>query len=144
MVSVLLHAPEPLRLRLRVWTHRAQLDAALADGVNPRESLAIELRARQLTRPSILRGIARSLTNVVDSAAEPRHDGSRPPLQREAVLVARDDLLEIATSLRTASEVPAQVAALASLLVWDSASPLYASNTGASVEQWAETVLAAL
>jgi hypothetical protein len=127
---------------LRVWRQRELLDTALADGAEPDEDAAIALRAHQLIDPRTRRSIAAAIRSLVDDAADPpRALGAEPPLRRGALLAARGDLLEIAE--RMDGGVSPQAAALASLLVWDSASPLYDAHAEASVEQWARAVLAA-
>ena len=136
-----------LRLRLRVWRQRPRLDAALADGADPADDPALSLRAEQLTQPSTRAAIACTIANILDAAEEPPEawgrDGPRPPLQRGAVLAARDDLLALATLMRARDDVSPQAAALAARLVWDSASPLYATEAGATVSQWADAAVAA-
>lgn len=138
----------PLRLRLKVWRERVQLDAALAAGADPALDSALALRARQLTDPTSRRALANAITNVLEAAGEPaearRPEGSRPPLQREAIATARDRLMVVADQLRRRAAIPAQGAALASLLVWDSASPLYSPIAEVSVLVWAQTLAESL
>src|SRR5213080_3553623 len=144
----LVELPRPqdakLRLRLAVWRHRGQLDAALAAGADPAPGSALALRARQLTDPTTRTALASAIANVLDTADEPPDawpsGGARPPLQREAIAAARDLLLTLVDQLRVRPGVSPQAAALASLMVWDSASPLYSPIAGASVAAWAQTV----
>ena len=137
-----------IRLRLRVWRRRSRLDAELAEGLDPGGQPELALRARQLTRTSTRAGLARTLRNLLDAAEEPPHTwplgDSRPPLRRDAVLAARDDLVEIADRLAFPEDVPPRAAALTAMLIWDSASPVYAAHTDASVAEWAGAVLDAL
>src|SRR5439155_26842417 len=49
--------------------------------------------------------------------------GPRPPLQREAIVPVRDRLRSVVAELLRGPDLTAQGAALASLMVWDSASP---------------------
>ena len=131
-------------LRLRVWRQRPRLDAALANGAAPSDSPGLALRARQLRQESTRHAIARAIRNVLDAAEEPPEawgrNGSSPPLQREALLAARHDLLSVADRLCRARNGPPQAIALAASLVWDSASPAYSPNTDATLEQWVDTV----
>jgi hypothetical protein len=133
-----------LRLRFTTWRRQTRLDAALAEGDDPGNDPALALRARQLTELSRRHAIARTLRNVIDAAEEPPHawghGGPRPPLQRDAILTARNELLSIADRLTEPRDVSPQAAALASMMVWDSASPLYASDTDATVSGWARAV----
>jgi hypothetical protein len=137
-----------LGLRLRVARHRTQLDTALAEDADPAADPALALRARQLAQPSTLRAIASALDNILDAVEEPPEawssGGPRPPLQREAILAAQDELRTLAARLRETRSVSPQAAALAALLVWDSASPIYADRPGTTVEYWTAGILGAL
>jgi hypothetical protein len=138
----------PVRLRLAVWRRRARLDAALANGEDPVGDAALALRARQLTRLSTRRDIARTIRDIVDAADEPSAarggEGPRPRLRRDAVFAARRGLVELADRLATVGTVPPQAAALAAALVWDSASPAYSSDADTTVARWVDTAIAAL
>jgi hypothetical protein len=133
-----------LRLRFRVWRGGPRLDAALADGTDPTSDPALALRARQLTGASSRNAMANTIRNVLDAVDEPReawaHGGPRPPLQTDAIIAARDRLETLADELRQRPRVKAQTAALASLLLWDSASPLYSPCADATVEAWTQTL----
>src|SRR5437764_5170796 len=133
-----------MRLRLDVWRRRSRLDSALAEGAQPDADPPLTLRARQLTRPSTLRAIAGTLRDLVDTAEEPAEAwGPRPPLQREAVLAARDELLTIAELLCRREDLSPQAVALAVSMVWDSASPVYSANTDSSIFDCAYDILEA-
>ena len=147
-MSSLVFTPErrtldQLRLRLQVALHRTQLDAALAEGADPADDPALALRAHQLTAQSTRRAVARTLRNVLDAAEEPLEawdpPGPRPPLQRDAILTSQDDILALADRLRHPTS--AQAAALAALLVWDSASPLYTNRPDTTVTQSIHSIL---
>lgn len=151
---MLFQAPDPprgrhdLRLRLAVWRGRARLDAALAEGRDPADDPALALRAVQLTKPSTRLALASTIRNLIDAAEEPPEAWSggdcRPPLQRQALLAAHDDLQAIADRLGRAGDIPPQAAALGASLVWDSASPMYATNADTSVASVAHAVIRAL
>ena len=152
---VLLLAPNPrhstierLELRLRVWRRRTRLDAALADGAAPTDEPALALRAEQLTRMPTRRSIANALQNLLEAAEAPAEawgmDGPRPPLKGGAVIDAREELLTLSDRLRAPGAIRPQGAALAALMVFDSASPVYATRTGTSVAHWAETAIDAM
>src|SRR5205807_8014454 len=57
-------------------------------------------------------------------------------------LFRSEPLLIVADELRSPEAVTPQAVALAARLVWDSASPLYATS-GVTVEQWADAVIRA-
>jgi hypothetical protein len=88
------------------------------------------------------RAIARSIRKLLDEAGAQRawSIGSRPPLQRDDVLAARDELLAIARHFDDGDPIPPRAAALAAQLVWDCASPVYAEGDF-SVWEWARAVL---
>lgn len=127
-------------LRLRTLTRRARLDAALAEGVDPCADPLLALRAEQLTSQPTRDAIARMIQNLVDAAEEPWH-GSRPPLQRDDVLAAREELFAVARRLSGPEQLSPQVVALAAQLVWDCASPIYAAGDF-SVWEWARAIAA--
>jgi hypothetical protein len=131
-----------LRLRLQAALQRARLDAALAEGADPDDDRALALRAHQLTAQSTRHALARSLHNILDAAEEAPEawdpPGPRPPLQRDAILTSQDDILAVADRLR--HPISPQAAALAALLVWDSASPLYTSRPDTTITEWIHSI----
>src|SRR5207247_826399 len=126
-----------VRLRLRVARQQIKLDSALAGGADPDADAALAQRAHQVTGLSTRQAIANAIGHILDAAEEPREswgqDGSRPPLQRDDILAARELLLALAARLRQPDYMPPRPAALAALLVWDSASPMYAPGTSTTV-----------
>ena len=84
------------------------------------------------------RAIARSIRGLVATASEPQR-GSRPPVQTEDVLAAREELLAVAQRLEGSEPLPPEAVALASQLVWDCASPVYAAGDF-SVWEWARAI----
>jgi hypothetical protein len=137
-----------LLLGLKVKRERSRLDARLADGEDPASDPDLAVRAAQLADPSTRRAIATALANVLDAAEEQRDPWVpvefRPRLQLEAIEAARQDLLTLADALRGPGVVPVPAAARAALLVWDSASPMYAPRTETSVRQSARAALGLL
>lgn len=132
-----------LRLRLQVALQRAQLDTALAEGADPADDRALALRAHQLTAQSTRHAVARCLRNLLDAAEEAPEawdpPGPRPPLQRDAILTSQDDMLALADRLRY--PISPQAAALAALLVWDSASPIYTNHPDTTVTEAIHRIL---
>jgi hypothetical protein len=106
-----------LMLRVRALGRRSHLDAELAAGADPSRDPALELRARQLTGASTRAAIASTIHHLLEAAEEPPaawgSQGPRPPLQREAILAARADLLAIAERLTGSAPVTPRCAALA-------------------------------
>lgn len=133
-----------LLLRVRTLGRRGRLDAELAAGADPSRDPALALRARQLCGDATRRAIATTIHNLLDAAEEPPEAwpacGSRPPLQRDALLAARQDLLEIARRLGGPEPIAPRTAALAAQLVWDAGSPVYA-DTGLSLSDCTRAVL---
>jgi ribonuclease D len=137
-----------LRLRLQVARQQTRLDTELAEGANPADDPALALRAQQLTEDSTRRALGNTLQNLLDAAEEPPQAwgpaGPRPPLQRDAILAARDQLLALADQLRQRDDISPQATALAALLVWDSASPIYTDQQDTTVAQWSNRIFSAL
>jgi hypothetical protein len=131
---------------------RCDLDASLTHAVGPwvhgrypgapenRADPLLALRAEQLTSQPSRDAIARTIHNLIDAAEEPWH-GSRPPLQRDDVLAAREELFAVARRLSGPEQLSPQVVALAAQLVWDCASPIYAAGDF-SVWEWARAIAA--
>jgi hypothetical protein len=57
------------------------------------------------------------------------------------VLAAAAELRAVAERLRDPAEIDPQTVALAALLVWDLASPVYSDREDTSVAEWAAAVL---
>jgi hypothetical protein len=136
-----------LMLRARALGRRAHLDAELAAGADPSRDPTLELRASQLTGAASRAAIASTIHHLLDAAEEPPEawgaHGPRPPLQREAILAARADLIAIAERLAGSAPVTPRSAALAAQLVWDAGSPIYA-DTGLSLSDCTRAVLTGL
>jgi hypothetical protein len=143
---LLLDDAHGIGLRFTVWWQRTRLDAELAAGLDPAGDELLEARAEQLTSAASRRALARTLRQVLDAAEEPPAGwgSARPPLQREAVLAAREDLAALADRLSDPRDVPPQGVACAAALVWDSASPIYAVYENGSLPELAHDMLEAL
>ena len=106
------------------------LDSQLAGGVGPESSLRLALRARLLVRPAHTRTISRALKwLVMTSEASPRAP-VRAPVRREAVRLARGELLTLADRLVEPGPLGAQGVARVQLLLRDGAGPLYSAKPG--------------
>jgi hypothetical protein len=126
-------------LRLRVWWRRTALTRELATGADPEASFEHMVVAGELIgRPTRWR-LAAALDRVLTIAqANPRPSGDRVPLNRPAVLRARDELGALAERLRSGTPASVQGVAIVALLLRDSSSPLYYRHAGDSLLQIAE------
>lgn len=131
--------PRSPLLLLRVWWRRTALTRELAAGADPDASFERMLVARELIgRPARWRlaaGLDRVLTNAQRT---PRPSAGRVPLNRPAVLRARDELDAVAERLRGGAPASVQGVAIVALLLRDSSSPLYYRDAGDSVLQIAQ------
>lgn len=127
-------ATPPRHLRLRVWWRRSALTKQLAAGADPDASPELTLVARTLIGAPRRRRLASALDRVVLAASQgPRPWGPRVPVNRRAIIAARDELVALAARLRDGGPVPVHGVALAAVLVTDAASPLYHFSTGDSL-----------
>ena len=129
-------------LRLRVTIRRRRLDALIAQGWVPAVDPALELRATQLARPAVRATLARALRRAMRAVDErPRGGwlGAPVPVAARSVRHCMPELSDLARAL-TDIRPGVQGVAIASLLVTDGASPLYAN---ASPHRLREAVLAA-
>jgi hypothetical protein len=95
-------------------------------GTSERISWRAEWRARKLTRPRKRRRLAAGFERVIaDAAAPPRVLTAAIPIQRDNVIAASADLLELADRLRAPGPVYAQGVAMAAELLQNAGSALY-------------------
>jgi hypothetical protein len=115
-----------LRLHLNAAWHSNAIDRELADGVDPRSSAVLALRARKLTGPRGRERIADGLAGARRSAEDTRPGISAAvrPDARE-LLEARTVLAVLERRLRGSGPVRAQGVAMLGVLLTDAASPLY-------------------
>jgi len=116
-----------LGVRIRTARHRGDLTRALADGVDPRSSEELSLRATQLTGTGSRRNIARSMRRAVAEAQKPPMTRARMVIiHRPAVLEAEEAISEMIRRLSGPQPVSARGMAIAELLLNDGPrSPLY-------------------
>ena len=125
-----------LSLRLRVRAARRRLDLEIAAGAPPQESPARSVRAGQLATPGIRRSIATVLETILESAEERQHDPcSSLVLEHEAVLEARDGLLDLAGVLRSDEPLAPRALALAVVLAEHPDSPLVSPSATHTIRQ---------
>jgi hypothetical protein len=115
-----------LATRIRTRFRRAELDDALATGVDPGGGAELTLRAEQLGPPAERARIASALVKALGE--EPITLLPRP--QRAVVRAAADEILALV--LRLGDDRPVDIAgvAAAARLVDDRSGPLHRHNTG--------------
>jgi hypothetical protein len=120
-------ADAPIRLRLRVATHRAALTEQLAEGADPSSSPELALRASQLTSDRRRRQLARSLRHTVTEVRHPAPTRALVSIVNRYAVFEADDAIQ-ATIGRLASPDPVTVKGMA-MLEWiltdGASSPLY-------------------
>ncbi len=125
-VSAAIPAPS-LWLRVRVWWQWPTLTRELARGRSPDASPELMVLARQLIGLRTQQRLADALERVLTAASRrPRPASAKVPLNRPEILGAHDELSALAQRLRDGTPAPVQGLAIATLLVHDGASPLYA------------------
>jgi hypothetical protein len=120
-------------VRLRVRWKRRELDAALADGVNPAKSEELALRAKQLREPATRARIAAGIENLFRLATEgpgPRATTAMvvSTFDRHRVAANQPGLAALAQRLRSPGPHTVRGLAMAATLVDDAESPLYTHN----------------
>jgi hypothetical protein len=110
---------------MRSRSRRARLDAALAGGQDPWSSSDLRERAAQLGSLATRRKLAASLEALVTFA---ELQPTSPLVRSSVVLDHREALLDIAARLRDLPPVDVAVVARLAILVWDRASPAFASG----------------
>jgi hypothetical protein len=118
--------PAGLRLHLNAAWHSTVLDRELAEGVDPRTSAVLAVRARKLTAPRGRRRVADGLAGALRRAKDttPGITAAVRPDARE-LLDARTVLTALERRLRGSEAVTAQGVAMLGVLLSDAASPLY-------------------
>lgn len=116
--------------RVMVRHRAARLDRQLADGVEPESGVWLAWRARLLVRPPQVNKLAKALKwAVMTSEASPRVP-IRAPIRRDAVRLARGELLTLADRLLEPGPLGVQGVARARMLLRDGAGPLYTAGRG--------------
>jgi hypothetical protein len=125
--GVLVTRPASLRERLAARWRAHMLDAQLARGVEPEAGAALALRAHALGEPGMRKVLARGVQQVLEDARSPqRPSPARVPVRKDEVLVAADQLDELATRLRSPGMLASRGLASVHLLLSDGRGPLYA------------------
>jgi hypothetical protein len=116
----------PLAVRARVFLRRGKLDSLLAAGADPSWDPELGLRAAQISTPRRRHALAQSLERAIWEAHRPPRWGCAAPLDRRAIRAATPELSALALDLRVAPAPAAQGVALATQLLRNPDSPLYA------------------
>ena len=114
-----------IALRLRTWLARPELDRLLVEGGDSGDSSELRRRTEQLRSARERRRLAVALRQVIEAAEQPPRPSAAAPLDREAVLGARERLVELARDLEATEDPPARAVAMVERLLVDAASPLY-------------------
>jgi hypothetical protein len=117
-------------LRARVAASR--LDRQLADRVRPEVSDVMFAHASRIVSPSSCASLARSVRRVVTIAETSRGISNRAPLRRDAILFAREAMLELADRLEQPGPLRAEGVAQIRVLLGDGSGPLYRVGAGDS------------
>jgi hypothetical protein len=128
------HKPKPSWFtRLRVRWKRLELDAALASGANPVKSEELALRAQQLAEPATRARIAARIENVFRLATTGPGPGATTAMSISGfdgyrVAANQPALAALAGKLRARGPHAVRGLAMASVLIEDASSPLYARS----------------
>ena len=115
---------------------RLALDRRLANGEDPGRSPRLARRAQELTRRRNRRTLSEGLVRVVGAASRPsRPRAAAVPVQRDAVLEARRDLLRLAAALRDEPAPDVRAIAEASLLVTDGGGPVFVPHAAGTLRR---------
>jgi hypothetical protein len=104
---------------------KASLDRALADGVRPNASPALELRAERLSRPSVAAEVGDELRAIVTRAHSAPRPGIRVEACRDAVLAIEHEMRLLASRLEASNPVSVIAVAKVNVLLSDGTGPLY-------------------
>jgi hypothetical protein len=129
-----------LGLRIKTRWLGPDLDAKLAKGTDPTESIELSARAGQLRL--MRKRLARSLRSALEVA-------DRPPsihqlLRRGEVRRCRDSIAELADRLEREEYPDVQALAITHHLLADGGSPLYSEHAAVSLAAIVESALAKL
>ena len=119
--------PQRIRVRDRVAARvrAGRLDAALAQGVAPESSAALELRAQALIGP-VARKLGIRLRQILLSAQSPAATpGTAIPISRALVRAAQPELSLLVGRLLGGGPVDARGVATVGALLYDGGGPLY-------------------
>ena len=138
--------PTHVRLfdRLVARYRASLLDTQLAEGAGPESSLWLALRARLLVRPSHTHRLSRALKWLVMTSEAPPRAPARTPVRRDAVRLARGELLTLADRLLEPGPLSVQGVARARVLLRDGAGPLYTASSGRDLRSEVRDALCAL
>jgi hypothetical protein len=105
------------------------LDSQLADGAEPESGVWLAWRARLLVNPSQTHRLAKALRWLLMTCEASPRVPVRAPVRRDAVRLARGELLTLADRLVEPGPLGVQGVARARVLLRNGAGPLYAAGT---------------
>jgi hypothetical protein len=136
---------KPRFLRGRVWLHRRELDAKLAEGLLPSSSPELAYRAEQLRSPRCRRSFASGITRTLDAAEEPPGASTAAvPVRRQEIFEARAQLTDLARVLESGESLQVRGLALLEEFLTSGDSPLFHPNPDESLEHTVRRIRAAL
>jgi hypothetical protein len=144
------HKPKPSWLaHLRVRWKRLDLDSELARGANPVKSEELALRAEQLAEPAMRARIATEIENIVRLATTGPGPSATTAMVHTSFIgyrVAANQpvLAALAGKLRARGPHALRGLAMASVLVGDADSPLYARSGVDTLEPAVRATISAL
>jgi hypothetical protein len=133
------------RDRLAVRIHASRLDHKLTTGASPDADVQLALRAQQLVRTSVRRGLARSMTRIMTNSATPVGP-HRPsvPICRDRVAACRDEFEALCGRLLSPGPVSARGVAHVVAFLRDGSGPLYNRVNGDDLRVGLGRVVSAL
>jgi hypothetical protein len=134
----------PLAIRARAWCRASRLDAELAAGGDPWSTRELFARACQLLAPRTRATLATRLDALVADASRPGLVIRPAPIQRRAVLDAREALLALRRRVGGVEPVGLRGIAATSRLLGDGSGPVYNAGAGESLLAAAERIAALL
>jgi hypothetical protein len=131
-------------LRCRVWAHSAELDAALAIGVDPLQSDELSLRAGQLRSPKRRMRTYRSLLAALDAADRSNPRALPASVRRRRVRECRALITDLAERVRDGNGPSVRGLAITSQLLREGGGPLHFERSSKSLRETLITALVAL
>lgn len=135
-----------LKTRLRAWWKAPELDAALADGMDPTGSDELTARAEQLASPKKRAELATAVERLVAIADRPSERLATAWIffRRDQVRANRSLLLRLAERLRDPGPHALKGVAMTSVLLGDYRSPLHIKDGPGTLEGAVRSTLSAL
>lgn len=124
------HSGRSRWLNLLARLKTGELDAQLANGIDPEWSAVLFSHAVRIVRPRCCAVLASSLRRVAADSERNRGISNRVPLAREEVRSAQRELVGLAERLERPAPIRARGVAQIRLLLGDGSGPLYRRQSG--------------